>query len=420
VGSYFDDRYVCMMGVREIVWKSVQRGCPQGSICGLFVWNLMMDELLWQLRRHECKVVAYADDLLLVVEGRSRVELEEKGTKWMNIVCEWSEKVGVSVSESKTVMKGSLMGARYPSICVYGKRIKYSKCVKYLGVWISERMNFKLHLESLIKKITNVIGKLRRVLKAEWGLQKKALRVIYKSLFIASVMHGASVWYSSMQYEYARKLINRCQRVAMCACLNVCRTVSTDVMQVLMGGLPWDLEYIKRGMKFKIKNSISMSDYDVVSEQEIYGKSVCECMKLVNERLYQLWQKRWDECANGRVTYGFNKKVNYVERHKDFNLNLYAGYILTGHGSMNGFLYKRELFDTERCTCGAECEDWKHVLAECPLYDDMRNMEEWGISARDDGSIDVSHVMESKDKYESMCMFGVCAFKRRMSRITTM
>jgi len=76
----------------------------------------------------------------------------------------------------------------------------------------------------------------------------------------------------------------------MCACLNVCRTVLTDAMHVLMGGLSWDLECIKRGVKFKLKNSISMGKCDVVNEQEISGKSVNECIELVNKRLYERWQ----------------------------------------------------------------------------------------------------------------------------------
>lgn len=45
-----------------------------GSICGTFIWNLMMDELLWRLRESECKVVA--DDLLLLVEEQNRKESE--------------------------------------------------------------------------------------------------------------------------------------------------------------------------------------------------------------------------------------------------------------------------------------------------------------------------------------------------------
>jgi len=76
---------------------------------------------------------------------------------------------------------------------VNGKCIKYCKCVKYLRVWVSERMNFKIHLRSLRRKIVNVLGKLRCVLRSEWGLRKRAMRVIYKGLFVTSVMYGASV-----------------------------------------------------------------------------------------------------------------------------------------------------------------------------------------------------------------------------------
>mgnify|MGYP004599043387 CR=1 FL=1 len=71
------------------------------------------------------------------------------------------------------------------------------------------------------------------------------MRLILKGLLIACVMYGASVWSNIIKYEYARALLNRCQRM-MYACLNVCRTVSTDSMQILMGAPPWDLECERR------------------------------------------------------------------------------------------------------------------------------------------------------------------------------
>lgn len=37
--SYFYERRVCMVGACEVVWKEVERGRPQGSICGPFIWN---------------------------------------------------------------------------------------------------------------------------------------------------------------------------------------------------------------------------------------------------------------------------------------------------------------------------------------------------------------------------------------------
>ena len=78
--SNFQERSVCMVRV-NVVWRKVEHGCPQGSICGPFIWNLMMEDLLWKLNECGCKCQAYADDLLLIIEGQSRVEVERKGTE---------------------------------------------------------------------------------------------------------------------------------------------------------------------------------------------------------------------------------------------------------------------------------------------------------------------------------------------------
>ena len=34
---YFQGRSACMIGVNDVVWRKVERGCPQGSICGPFI-----------------------------------------------------------------------------------------------------------------------------------------------------------------------------------------------------------------------------------------------------------------------------------------------------------------------------------------------------------------------------------------------
>lgn len=157
-----------------------------------------------------------------------------------------------------------------------------------------------------------------------------------------------------------------------------------------------------------------MGEIDVVNDREISGMGIDESMRLVNDRLYEAWQRRWDESERGRVTYAFIKNVKSVEMCMNFELELYVGYIVTGHGSMNGFLHKRGLSETEACRCGSASEDWKHVLVECPLYDDIRRLEEWDVRLKENGEVDVSGVLECKDRYESLCKFAESAFKRRM------
>ena len=150
--SYFHGRRACMIGVNKVVWRNIERGCPQGSICGPFIWNLMMDVLLWKLGECGCKCVSYVGDLLLIVEGQSRVEVKQMVTDWMRILYEWGENIGMSVSDSKTVtmlMKGSMAESRRQIVGINGKVIKYVECVKYLGVWVSERMHFKVNLDRM-------------------------------------------------------------------------------------------------------------------------------------------------------------------------------------------------------------------------------------------------------------------------------
>ena len=74
-----------------------------------------------------------------------------------------------------------------------GKFMKYVECVKYLGVWVSEWMHFKVNLDRLKAKVPNVVGQLRRVLNCEWRMRKRAVRKVCKGLFVACVMYGSSV-----------------------------------------------------------------------------------------------------------------------------------------------------------------------------------------------------------------------------------
>ncbi|XP_064210836.1 uncharacterized protein LOC135265347 [Tribolium castaneum] len=137
-----------------------------GSICGPSVWNMMMDELLMSIENVNMEVVAYADDVLCLIEGMSRTEIETKGTEVSAIIENWGHKVGVEVSEDKTVMtlmKGNLSNITLANVRMRGKVVWTMKEVQYLGIHVGERMNFRPHLEKMNAKIVAVMGKMRRV-----------------------------------------------------------------------------------------------------------------------------------------------------------------------------------------------------------------------------------------------------------------
>lgn len=414
--SYFSDRRAVVVGANSSECVDVVRGCPQGSICGPFVWNLMMDPLLHELDAR-CKVCAYADDLLIMVEGRSRSELEQLSSELMSIVSRWCERVGVDISVEKTVtmlLKGSFK-SHFPTVRLEsGGIVKYCTEVKYLGVTMGERMNFLPHIGKLRVKLTSVVGKVRRVLRSEWGLSRRAVRTVYRGLFVAMATFGSFVWYETAQGAFGKRRLLSVQRVMLLACMPVCRTVSTDALQVLMGALPLDIEVMRRCMNFKIKKGYALAerDWPLLGAVE-WSRS--ERRARLDALSTSEWQARWDSSTNGRVTYRFIPDVGFVRENPGFSFNLSLGFVLTGHGSLNAFLHRMRLADRESCDCDAPVEDWLHVLCDCPLYGEFRDLVGMGIHRSGDDWV-VGGVLSSADTLQVATQFSSRLFACRRRR----
>lgn len=417
--SYFEGREVRLRGQNEIVCKDVFRGCPQGSKSGPAMWNLVMDNLLKAIVARGFFIAAFADDGKILIESDSRAELERMGNECMQICGEWGEKVCVPVSIDKTMcilMKGRLSINRPPTIQLNGTTVKYVMSAVYLGIRYAERMKFKPHLEYVRKKMLSLVGGLRRVLRKDWGLGRKATCIIYKGLFVACMSYGASVWFRTLRYAYARDLLNRCQRHVLYACLNVCRTVSTDAMQVLHGELPWDLEATRRGLLSEFRRGIAPVDGDPITYDEVRDLNKPQCKNFLAERMMNIWQNRWDQSPKGRITYEFIPNVRFASEHERFAPGLCLGYLLTGHGSMNEYLHKRGLCDSPVCLCGAPLESVKHLLSECQIYEDLRDLSRSGLRI-EGGTLNVSGALATSETYESLNEFAVALFARRKRRM---
>ena len=61
--------------------KNVSKGIPQWSVLGPKLWNLVVDGLLNTLQEQQYGYpVAYVDDLVVIIAGNSRRELESRTT----------------------------------------------------------------------------------------------------------------------------------------------------------------------------------------------------------------------------------------------------------------------------------------------------------------------------------------------------
>lgn len=77
--NYFSDCYSVLSAGILLIEHKMEKGCPQGCCCGPGFWIIMYDQVLkLDYRPDVKKVIAFADDLLLVVTGPSESEMELK------------------------------------------------------------------------------------------------------------------------------------------------------------------------------------------------------------------------------------------------------------------------------------------------------------------------------------------------------
>ncbi|GBN96140.1 hypothetical protein AVEN_195163-1 [Araneus ventricosus] len=85
VRSYLRERWVLFETRATRVQHETKRGCPQGSCRGPIFWNIVADSLLVQTFPCKKYVQAYADDLVHVIWGRDKSEIEAQGEAAMAV-----------------------------------------------------------------------------------------------------------------------------------------------------------------------------------------------------------------------------------------------------------------------------------------------------------------------------------------------
>lgn len=204
ISSYLNNRKVTIIDNYQTATQEVPQGCPQGSILGPDFWNICLDPLLRKLTEIGAQVIAYADDLILLVEGNSRNEIERTPQMFLDVIYDWTKCQGLTLSQTKTEMillsdlskglsgkamttavpckrkkrtqlagnmTGSLVktgkgGKRPPAIKIEGKGIRYADTVKYLGLTIGTRFTIAQYVDNVGAKAKRLFQKLGVVTRA--------------------------------------------------------------------------------------------------------------------------------------------------------------------------------------------------------------------------------------------------------------
>lgn len=242
IKSYLTNRQATLTVGNSTAKKRLTRGCPQGSQLGPILWNASMEIALDVHKERTSKIIAYADDILIMVAAARKETIQSRAVLILDRLISWAEERVLTFSAAKS-MAISFKGGIKP-----GQRIRFGDIsvettspVKYLGVMIDYKRNLWNHVQYVADKTEETYTRLKAASSADWGAGYEASLVIYKTVFMLTIAYATQVWAKGTCTIKAIKLLGSKRRRALKSVTKAYNTTSMDALCVMAGLYPLDI-----------------------------------------------------------------------------------------------------------------------------------------------------------------------------------
>ena len=198
IESYLNNRFqrtICNSKLSKM--NKIKCGVPQGSILGPLFFLVYINDL--KCIMGDIKYQLYADDTVLYCSGYSYEECTIFLQNALDNFVSWCSKNALTINIKKTKVmnfgsKNKVKKARNITIKIKNEILGIVPTYKYLGIHLDQTLNFKYHLDTLLKLINHklyMFSKIRKYLTVTSAI------TIYKTMILPYFDYGDVIYMSS-------------------------------------------------------------------------------------------------------------------------------------------------------------------------------------------------------------------------------
>ena len=240
--SYFSNKTASLCGNTLKIEKPMTRGCPQGSCSCPGFWNIFYNSLLNMEFTHRTRIIAFADDLMVLTRGKSALDAENYANQDLKKIENWAREHKMYFNDKKSkvllVTKKTLRDNRTLNIYLNNKCLEQVFDLKYLGIYFDSKFSFDRHIDYVTGKCTPIIHMLAKSAKLKRGMGHRALKVIYRGAIEPILTYGAPIWEKALTKQNNLRKYQRVQRMMNIKIAKAFRMLSYEASCVLTGARP--------------------------------------------------------------------------------------------------------------------------------------------------------------------------------------
>lgn len=382
--------------------NEMKNGVPQGAGISPILFNLFIKDVTDME-----EVYAYADDLMIMIEGNDS-NIERKANITLEIIYKKLKNLNLDISFMKSKYMVFTRKKVEIKLKINNQKIDRVEKFKYLGVIFDERNTFKEHILELTSKTRKAMGNLKYLTNKLTGCRGRTLINIYKSYIQPKIEYAAIIWRNCSKQRI--KYLESMQHRFLCWCLGVTfRTASKDVrmdcnIQKIEERV--DLQIIKyiasNKFEFIYKNCIPVSEKKdnkkeniLVNAREILKKYKIKFSEIMNDDWKRIKKEiikkiiKNEKRKENRKTKEYIQTNTFINTHKTYSKRkadvsadeLYSrrdeclfNQLKFGVLQLNKFKNRLNKNITNKCpnrNCNAE-ETRSHFLFYCNAYEHIR------------------------------------------------